>query len=81
MNKLFVIEEWCHGKWVPSVLWARPDLQGVLNLFKDHPFFFLHNRQIRRVVTREEAERIYAENLGLLTKVDLDAIEWLEVAQ
>ena len=81
MKKLFVIEEWEHDRWVPNVLWAKPDLQSVLNIFRDHPFFFLHNRQIRRVMTREEAEGIYAENFGLLTKVDLDAIEWLEVPQ
>ena len=76
MKKLFVIEEWEHDRWVPNVLWAKLDLQNVLDLFKDNPFFFMHDRQIRRVRTREEAERIYEENVGLLTRVDLDAIDW-----
>lgn len=76
MNKLFLMESFHNGEWIPHSVWTMENFRLVLNLLKDISEEVRDNRRIRRVKSRVEAERLYASYPNIPAKVRLEHIEW-----
>ena len=76
MNKLFLMESFHNGEWIPHTVWPMANFRLVLNLLKDKSEEVLDNRRIRRVKSRVEAERLYASHPNIPSKARLEYIEW-----